>query len=125
MILVAFSMAAAAAVAPPQSPPQMITSFLSAVASGDLRAARAALSADAVIIDERRTPPAHATLEAFAGHVQGCARTDLSSDVDPDDPARAAFTVTWTCPSRAGAQAFIWTDRTGLVFVQFGEAPPQ
>jgi hypothetical protein len=119
LVLVA-ALIATAALAAPQPPPAAATSFLSAVASGDLSAARAALSEDAVIMDERRGTPVASTFEAFAGHVRGCERTDLTWDVDPDDRTRAAVTVTWTCPARAGAEAFIWTHGTRIVHIQFG-----
>jgi hypothetical protein len=119
MLLVA-SLIATAALAAPESPPAAASIFLSAVASGDLRAARAALSEDVVIMDESREAPVASTLEAFAGHVQGCQRTGLTWDVDQEDRTRAAVTVTWACPSRADAQAFIWTYRTRVVHIQFG-----
>jgi hypothetical protein len=119
MVLVA-SLIATAALAAPESPPEAASIFLSAVASGDLRAARAALSEDVVIMDERRGDPVASTLEAFAGHVRGCERTGLTWDVDQEDRTRAAVTVTWACPSRPDAQAFIWTVRTRVVHIQFG-----
>jgi hypothetical protein len=115
-------MIAAAALAAPGPPPEAATNFRAAIAAGDLRVARAILSEDVVIMDERGAAPGASTLEAFAGRVRGCQRTDLTWDVDQDDRARAAVTVTWSCPSRAGAEAFIWTDRTHVVFVQFGDA---
>lgn len=119
MVFVA-SLIAAAALAAPGPLPEAATNFLAAVAAGDLRAARAVLSEDVMIMDERGGRPDASTLEAFAGHVRGCRRTDLTWDIDQDDPARAAVTVTWTCPSRAGAEAFIWTDHMRVVFIQFG-----
>lgn len=119
MLLVA-SLLTTAALAAPESPPEAASTFLSAVASGDLRAARAALSEDVVIMDEGRGDPVASTLEAFASRVRGCERSGLTWDVDEQDRTRAAVTVTWTCPSRADARAFIWTDRTRVVHIQFG-----
>ena len=89
----------------------------------DLPAARAALSDAVMIMDERQGSPAASSLEAFANYVRGCARTDLTWDVEQGDASRAAITAAWTCPSRPRAEAMIWTDRTGVVHIQFGMRP--
>lgn len=107
------------------SPPAAASAFLSAVDSGDIRAARAALSEDIVIMDDRLGSPVASSLEAFATYVHGCARTDLTWDVDQADATIAAVSVAWTCPSRPRAQAFIWTDRTGIVHILFRLRPPR
>lgn len=118
------SLVAAAVLLDPAPPPAAVTTFLSAVASGDLRAARGTLSPNVVILDDRNERPVGASLEAFAEYVRDCDRTDLTSEIDQADPARAVVSVNWTCPSGATAEAFIWTDATGVVHIQFG-IPPQ
>ncbi|HET9429150.1 MAG TPA: hypothetical protein VFO69_12400 [Allosphingosinicella sp.] len=118
------SLLMAAALTAGDSPPAAAASFLEAVASGDLAAARALVSNDAMIVDESQGSPS-SSLEAFAEYVRGCERQDLTWDVDQDDPGRAASVVTWVCPSRAAVQAFIWTEQSKVVAIQFGPAPEQ
>src|SRR5947209_5754395 len=119
MIIFASLLVAAA----PGSPPAPASTFLSAVASEDLGAARGTFSDDVVIMDARGGHFADSSLAAFAAYVRGCARSALTWDVDADDPGRAAVSVAWTCPSRASAQAFIWTAGTRVVHIQFGLPP--
>src|SRR5438067_1585466 len=114
MIIFASLLVAAAPVSP-GSPPAPASTFLSAVASGDLGAARATFSDDVVIMDARGGHFVDASLDTFAVYVRGCERSELTWDVDADDPGRTAVSVTWTCPARANAQAFIWTAGTRVV----------
>lgn len=116
------SLVAAATLAAQNTPPAAATAFLDVVAAGDLAAARAMLSDDAMIVDESEGN-AGSSLDIFAEHVRGCERTDLTWDVDQEDPARAASVVTWTCPSGMPAEAFIWTERAKVVAIQFGTRP--
>ena len=105
-------------------PPATASAFLSAIASDDLRAARALLSDDVTIMDDRRGDPVASTLEGFTAHVRDCERTELTWGVDRGDPSKAAITVAWTCPSREPASAFVWTDGAKVVWIQFNlEAP--
>ncbi|MGZ8360512.1 MAG: hypothetical protein ACXWUX_08330 [Allosphingosinicella sp.] len=117
------SLLASAALTAPGAPPPATAAFLAAVASGDLGAARARLSDSVVILDERSGSPVASSLEAFADSVRGCERTGLTWEIDQNDPARAAATATWSCAARPSADAFIWTDLTGVVHVQFGMRP--
>ena len=112
------SLVAAAAFAAQDVPP-VAAAFLDALAANDLTAARAMLSDDAMIVDESEGNAA-SSLDIFAEHVRGCERTDLTWEVDQEDPTRAASVVTWTCPSGASAEAFIWTERAKVVAIQFG-----
>ena len=78
------SLMAATVLAAPDAPPATATAFLSALASGDLPAARAGLSASVVIMDESSGTPASSSLEAFAEFVRACERTDLSWEIDAE-----------------------------------------
>lgn len=113
----------AAASAAPEAPPAAASAFLSAIASNDLGAARAGLSPDVLIMDATTGNFVGTSLEAFAGYVRGCERAELTWDYDQEDPARSAVSVTWTCPARPNAVAFIWTDPSGVVHIQFGMPP--
>ena len=115
MVLIA-SMLAAAAPAP-------ATAFLTAVETGDLATARAALADNVVIMDERSGRPTASSLAAFAEYLHGCRRTDLSSEVDPDDATRAAATIGWACRGRPDAGAYVWTERARVVQIEFGSPP--
>ena len=113
------------ALAAPEARPAAAAPFLTAVASGDLGAARALLAEEVTIMDDRAGNPVASTLEAFADYVRGCERTGLFSDVDAGPPERAAASVTWTCPSREAANASIWTEGARVVWIQFRMTPPQ
>ena len=113
------SLVAAAALAAQGVPPAAVASFLDAVAAGDLATARSILSDGAMIVDESEGNDA-SSLDLFAERIRGCERTGLTWDVDQEDSARAASVVTWTCPSGASAEAFIWTERAKVVAIQFG-----
>jgi len=106
-----------------EAPPVAASTLLSALASGDLPAARATLADDVVIMDETAGNPAASSLEAFERYVRGCEREDLTWDVDAVDPQRAAVSASWSCPSRPAAQAFIWSVGPRIVHIQFGWAP--
>jgi hypothetical protein len=103
----------AALAAPHAAPPPMPAAarqLLAAVAAGDVARARATLTQDVLISDERSPKPVPSTLGAFLDHVRGCRRTDASTDYDNSDgQLRAAVTVHWTCPSRGTIEAFVWT----------------
>lgn len=119
----------AAALGPPDAPPAPpppdppAAAFLTALASGDLTAARHRLAPEAVIMDDRAGDPVPSSLEAFADYVRGCERTGLTSEADAGPPARAAAAVTWTCPSRGEADAFVWTEERRVVWIQFRMRP--
>ena len=100
--------------------PAPAASLLTAVEAGDLAAARATLAPDAVIMDESSGRPVASSIEALAAHLRGCERSDTWTDVDAEDPSRAAVTISWTCPGRAATQAFVWTFGAGVVHIQFG-----
>jgi hypothetical protein len=116
---------ALAALAAPATPPPSAVALLSALESGDLGAARATLADEVAIMDSSSGTDVRSSIEALASYARGCARSDFSWDYDADDPARAAVTLTWTCPSHAASQAFVWTTGTGVVWVQFGMPLPQ
>lgn len=124
-ILVAATLAAPPPPPAPPAPDPPAAAFLSAVASGDLPAARAMLAAEVVIMDDRAGNPAPSSLEAFADYVRGCERTGLTSEADAGPPARTAAAVTWTCPSRGNADAFVWSEETRIVWIQFRMQPVQ
>jgi len=106
-------------------PPAAATRLLDAVEAGNIADARATLSSDVMIMSEEGEDEAKAsTLENFARFVRGCRRGEVTSEDDAEDPSRHAITVSWTCPSRGDGQAFVWTDSTGVVHIQFGPAPP-
>lgn len=115
--------AALAAPAAPAAPPAAVA-LLSALESGDLAAARATLADDVAIMDSSSGADLRSSIEALAQYARGCARSDLSWEYDADDATRAAVTVTWTCPSHAPGQAFVWTAGTQVVWVQFGMPLP-
>jgi len=115
----------AAAPAPADTPPAAATGLLTAVASGDLAAAGATLAEDVAIMDSSGASPAASSLDAFAASVRGCAQGEPSWDVDGEDRMRAAVTVRWTCPSRPGSEALIWTAGPRVVWIQFGLPIPQ
>lgn len=115
---------ALAAFAPPAAPPPAAVALLSALESGDVSAARATLADDARIADSGSGTGAVSSIEALSDYARGCARTDLTWEYDSAEPERAAVTVTWSCPSRAPSQAFVWTAGTRVVWVQFGLPAP-
>jgi SnoaL-like domain len=117
-------LAALAVFAAPAAPPTAAVALLSALESGDLAAARATLADEVAIMDSSGGTDARSSLEALAQYARGCARSDLSWEYDADDSARAAVTFTWTCPSHAPGQAFVWTAGARVVWVQFGMPPP-
>jgi hypothetical protein len=109
-----------------EAPPPTATRLLDAVEAGNLDAARPLLSPDVMIMSEEGGEEASASsIDQFARFVRGCRRSELTTETDAEDPSRAAVTVTWSCPSRTGAQAFVWTDPTGVVHIQFGPAPQE
>jgi hypothetical protein len=116
---------ALAAFAAPSSPPPTAVALLSALESGDIGAARATLADDVTVMDARSGADVASSIEALTDYARGCRSSDVSADYDSDDPQRAAVTVTWTCPSRAPGQAFVWTAGTRVVWVQFGMPRPQ
>ncbi|MGZ8998971.1 MAG: nuclear transport factor 2 family protein [Allosphingosinicella sp.] len=104
--------------------PRSATRLIEAVEAGDLERARATLTPDAMFTAvQGEEDSSTASLEDFARFVSGCRRSELTSESDSEDPSRTAVTVTWSCPSRASAQAFVWTDSRGVVNVEFGAAP--
>ena len=106
------------------APPAAATRLLDAVEAGNIANARATLSADVMIMSEEGEDEAKAsTIENFARFVRGCRRGEVTTEDDAEDPSRHAITVAWTCPSRGDAQAFVWTDGTGVVHSQVGPAP--
>lgn len=124
MILLPALLLAAAAPASTRIAPVPATAFLAALAAHDLAAARATLADEVQLVDDRRPDPGGATLDSFVAYVEGCRREDLTWDTDEIDPTRAAVTVTWKCPARADAQAFIWTAGARVVAVEFGMSSP-
>jgi hypothetical protein len=116
---------ALAAFAAPSSPPPSAVALLSALESGDVGAARATLADDVTIMDSSSGRDVPSSLEALADYARGCRRSDLDVQYDSEDPRRGATTVTWTCPSHAASQAFVWTAGTRVVWVQFGMPLPQ
>jgi hypothetical protein len=99
--------------------------LLSALESGDLGAARATLADDVMIMDSSTGSDVNSSIGALADHARGCQRSDVSWEYDTEDSARAAVTLTWTCPSHPPSQAFVWTAGTRVVWVQFGMPVPQ
>jgi hypothetical protein len=113
----------AALAAPNAAPPPMPAAarqLLDAVAAGDVARARAPLTQDVLITDQRAPKPVPATLKAFLDHVRGCRRTDASTDYDNSDgQLRAAVTVHWTCPARGSVEAFVWTAGRQVAAITF------
>ena len=98
--------------------PAPVATLLAALAGGDLPAARATLSDDVIILRGIERGAA-TSLEAFASHLRGCTRTGLYSDQDSEDRTRFAVTLSWTCPPRGNAQAYIWTAGGRVVHIQY------
>jgi hypothetical protein len=97
-----------------EAPPPTATRLLDAVEAGNLDAARPLLSPDVMIMSEEGGEEASASsIDQFARFVRGCRRSELTTETDAEDP------------SRTGAQAFVWTDPTGVVHIQFGPAPQE
>jgi hypothetical protein len=113
------------ALAAPVAPPPAAAALLSALESGDARAARATLAQEVTIMDSSSGSDVSSTLEAVAGYARGCRRSDLSVQYDSEDPRRGAVTVTWTCPAHSPGQAFVWTEGTQVVWIQFGMPLPR
>ena len=123
-MLILILLSASALIAQEQGPPPAASRLLDAIEASDIGAARGTLSPDVMIMSEEGEDEAKAsTLENLARFVRGCRRGEVTTDVDAEDPSRTAVTATWTCPSRSDAQAFVWTDSTGVVHIQFGPAP--
>ncbi len=118
------SFLALAAFALADAPPAPAVALLAALESGDLSGTRATLADDATIADSRGGRGVESSIEALSDYARGCARTDLTWEYDSAEPERAAVTVTWSCPSRAPSQAFVWTVGTRVVWVQFGLPAP-
>lgn len=115
-----FALLTAALAASPENPPAAAAALLSSLAADDLPAARAILSDDAMIMDDRSGRPTESTLQAFAASIRGCETAEVTWDVDGDEPMRAAVSVTWACPSRDPTLTFIWTLADEVVHIQFG-----
>ena len=98
--------------------PAPVAALLAALTGGDLPAARATLSDEVMILRgiERGTT---ASLETFASHIRGCARAELFTDQDSEDRTRTAVSISWTCPPRRNARAFIWTAGGRVVHIQY------
>ena len=122
MIALAFLMAAAAqpaaAETPPTPPP--VAALLAAARSGDIPAARATLSEDVVIMDERGGEPAASTIQAFVEAMRRCEPSIFSMGRDEDDPERSALTISWICPSAPRSESLVWTHGPRIVWIQFG-----
>jgi hypothetical protein len=119
------SLLAVVAFGAPASPPPAAVTLLSALESGDVSAARATLAQDVTIMDSSSGSDVASSIEALADYARGCRRGDVSVEYDSEDPRRGAVTVTCTCPTRAPGQAFVWTEGTRVVWVQFGMPLPQ
>ncbi|HEY0313928.1 MAG TPA: hypothetical protein VGC56_15735 [Allosphingosinicella sp.] len=120
----AISLLVAALATPNGSPPDMPVAarlFLDAVATGNLDRARATLTQDVLISDQRGLKPVSSKLKAFVEHIRGCRRTDASTDYHTTGgaEARAAVVVHWTCPSRGTIEAFVWTAGRQVAAISF------
>lgn len=118
IVILAFALLLATALATSQQPPASAIALLSAVASGEVEAARRTLTSDALIGDSSSGRSTQSSLEAFMGNIRGCTQVALSWE--NIDEGRGAGRVSWRCPSRQRTHALIWTDARGVVFIQFG-----
>jgi hypothetical protein len=105
--------------------PPPVSALLEAVRSGDLAAAQATLSEDAVIMDERSGEPVSSTLRAFVDAVRACEPGIVSAGRDEADPERAAATISWSCPSASRSESLVWTQGPRVVWIQFGMPAPE